>query len=94
MLERTLIQQVKEAIDVNFFKSEININTGLVKRTVHEIVKSLFAQYGSVTLAEVEQDQTMANLMVYCTSLPIDTIFNTVQQFAHFCEATKIKETI
>ena len=78
LLEQALIQQVKETINANLFESETDINTKLVSRKTHKIVTSIFAHYSCVTLAKVKQEQTKVNMMVYDTSLPVNTIFNTI----------------
>ena len=84
---------MKEAIKEDYFESEIDLDTGLVKGTAHEVILSLFAQYGHVTPQEAERMRVEINSMTYNVSLPIDTIFNAVQSFGHYCSAAGVEES-
>ena len=42
LLEQTLIEQLKEAINKDYFESKIDLDTGLVNGTVHEVICLFF----------------------------------------------------
>ena len=48
-LDHTLLQQIQEVINPNYFKSEIDVNTRLFNRTCMAVLKLLFNHYNHVT---------------------------------------------
>ena len=49
LLERTLIQQIKEAVKPDYLEGQVNEETGLVKGTIPEVMSFLFETYGNIS---------------------------------------------
>ena len=92
-LERTLLQQIQEAIDLDYFKSEIDVNTGLFNGSCMAVLKLLFNQYGHVPSKQLEELRTETNTMVYDISVLINSVFNKVTRFGQMSTAAGTPKT-
>ena len=75
MLERTLIQQIKEAVKPDYLEGQVNEETGLVKGTIPEVMSFLFETYGNISPTVLNETREEILSMTYDNSKPIDLLF-------------------
>lgn len=85
-VDKALLQQLIEAIEPQFLFALRNRQTNSITLPLHEVLEYLTDTYGRVTpqmLAEKSQDISQ---MSYTVNLPIDIVFNAVEDLADFAE--------
>ena len=78
-IERTLKQQVVNAIDNLYLRAIINTTTQAIQLHLHEIFDYLYRTYGNVTPQKLHARDTEVKNMVYNLQNPIDNIFNEIE---------------
>ena len=78
-IERTLKQQIVNAIDKVYLRAIINITTQSIQLHVHEIFEYLYRTYGNVTPQKLYAKESEVKSMVYNLQDPIDNIFNEIE---------------
>jgi hypothetical protein len=93
LLERTLIQQIKDAVHPDFLEALTDDDTGLITGTIVEIMAYLFDTFGYVnpTALNDKRDEILA--LTIDANKPIDTLFNTINKYAGVAEAAGSDET-
>ena len=93
LLERTLIQQIKEAIENDYMEGYVDEDTGLVRGTVPEIMTYLFATYGHISPTTLNEKREEILNMAYDPSKPIDILFNRISKYATVADVAGSPET-
>ena len=93
LLERTLIQQIKEAIEADYLEGKLNIDTGLIEGNISEIMAYLFDTYGHISPTLLHDKREELLNTSYNTAKPIDILFNDVSKYASVAEAAGNPET-
>jgi hypothetical protein len=92
-LERTLIQQIKEAIENDYMEGYVDEDTGLVRGTVPEIMTYLFGTYGHISPTTLNEKCEEILTMAYDPSKPIDILFNRISKYATVADVAGSPET-
>ena len=93
LLERTLIQQIKEAIENDYMEGYVDEDTGLVRGTVPEIMKYLFETYGHISPTTLNEKREEILNMTYDPNKPIDLLFNKISKYATVADVAGSPET-
>jgi hypothetical protein len=93
LLERTLIQQIKDAIHPDYLEAITDDDTGLITGTIVAIMQYLFETFGYVnpTALNDKRDEILA--LIVDNDKPIDTVFNAINKYAGVAEAAGSEET-
>ena len=93
LLERTLVQQIKEAIENYFMEGFIDEDTGLVRGTIPEIMKHLFDTYGHISATTLNEKRQEISNQSYDPGKPIDILFNKISKYATVADVAGSPET-
>ena len=78
MVEKTLITQMRNAIDPKYFEEQLHATTRLPIGDIDTILSNLFTTYGTVTQTHLEQEFVALVAMDYQMSEPIETIYRAI----------------
>jgi hypothetical protein len=93
LLERTLIQQIKDAIHPDYLEAITNDDTGLITGTIVSIMVYLFENFGYVNPTALNEKRDEILALTIDTDKPIDTIFNAINKYTGVAEAAGSDET-
>ena len=85
-VEKALIQQIVQAIAAPYLSSIRDRTSNSLRGTVHEILEHLQEVYGRVSPQMLEDRDNELRGMVYNTQLPIDVVFNAVEDYVDFAD--------
>jgi uncharacterized phage-associated protein len=85
-VEKALIQQIVQAIAAPYLSSIRDRTSNSLRGTVHEILEHLQEVYGRVSPQMLEDRDNELRSMVYNTQLPIDIVFNAVEDYVDFAD--------
>jgi hypothetical protein len=80
-VEKALIQQIVQAIAAPYLSSIRDRTSNSLRGTVYQILEHLQDVYGRVSMQMLEDRDNELHNMVYNTQLPIDIVFNTVEDY-------------
>ena len=83
-IERTLFQQIVQAIDTAYLASARNRTTGQFNGTVYETLSHLIAVHGKISPSQLNDLETTTKNMVYDPQSPVDVVFNQVEDLVEF----------
>ena len=75
LIERTLIQQIVDAVEPKYLQEIRHEQTGAMEPFVHRILAHLTKTYGSITAQQLADQRNIVETMVYDPNQPIDVIF-------------------
>jgi hypothetical protein len=97
-VEKALIQQIVQAVQAPYLASLRDRTSNSLRGTVYEILAHLQGVYGRVSPQMLEDRDNELRNMVYNTQLPIDTVFNAVEDYVDFAflgdQALSVSQTI
>ncbi len=93
LIERTIIQQINTAVDVDCLADLIDNETGLLEGTVPEILQALFDTYGDITPQSLAAAKAKVESTTYNHARPIVNIFTAINEYANMAEAANAAET-
>ena len=85
-VEKALIQQIVQAIAAPYLSSIRNRTSNSLWGTVHQILEHLQDVYGRVSPQMLEDRDNELRSMVYNTQLPINIVFNAVEDYVNFAD--------
>jgi hypothetical protein len=85
-VEQALKQQIIKAVDDTYLTAIRNRQTNSLTGTVHQIITHLIDTYGRITPTMIDEYEQHLKAMTYDTALPIDTIFNAVEDLMEYAE--------
>jgi hypothetical protein len=85
-IEKALVQQIVQAIAAPYLSSIRDRTSNSLRGTVYQILEHLQGVYGCVSSQMLEDRDNELRSMVYNTQLPIDIIFNTVEDYVDFAD--------
>jgi hypothetical protein len=88
-VEKALIQQIVQAIAAPYLSSIHDRTSNPLRGTVHKILEHLQDVYGRVSPQMLEDCNNELRSMVYNTQLPIDIVFNAVEDYFDFTDLAK-----
>ena len=83
-VEKALLQQIVQAVEAPYLSSIRDRASNSLRGTVYEILSHLQEIYGRVSPQMLEDRDNELRTMVYNTQLPIDTVFNAVEDYVDF----------
>ena len=86
LIQRSLLQQVTEAIDGNYITCLRNWVTGKVPTDIRKLILSLFMIYGKFSTKKIRENFDDVATMQYDITDPIDIIFNEVDNLREIAE--------
>jgi uncharacterized membrane protein YgcG len=92
-VERTIIQQIAQAIDAEHLADMIDYETGAINGTIPEIIAELFEIFGQVSAAELAEAKKDVQSTTYDPRKPMSTIFTLIHDYAAMAEFCKTPET-
>ena len=93
LIECTIIQQIKTAVDPDCLANLIDDNTGLLEGPVPTIMKQLFETYGAITPQTLTATKATLETTTYNHTKLIVNIFTAVNNYANMAEAADAAET-
>jgi hypothetical protein len=97
-VEKALIQQIVQAVEAPYLASIRDRTSNSLRGTVYDILAHLQGVYGRVSPQMLEDRDNELRSMVYNTQLPIDTVFNAVDDYVDFAflgdQALSVSQTI
>jgi hypothetical protein len=84
--EKALIAQIVESIDPIFLRALLNRVTGQYSTDVRAILLHLFTTHGKITPHQVKAKEMVTLNMHYDISLPVDTVFNAIDDLVDLAE--------
>jgi hypothetical protein len=78
-----LIAQVVDAIDPIYLRALLNRATGQYSTSIRQMIKHLFDTHGKITPQQVTSKQLSIYNMVFTIALPVDVVFNAVDDLEH-----------
>ena len=93
LIERTLIQQIKEAIEPEYIEGLVNEETGLVVGTIPEIMAYLFETYGNISPTVLNEKREEMLSYTYDNTKPIDLLFTAINKYAGIADSAGSPET-
>ena len=84
--EKALIAQIVESIDQIYLRALLNRTTGQYSSDIRAVLLHLFATHGKITPQQVKAKEMSTFNMHYDISLPVDTVFNTIDDLADLAE--------
>ena len=85
--ERALIAQVVDSVDAIYLRPLLNRVTGQYSTALRPVFVHLFDTHGKVTPQQVKaKEQAVCTMACDLLSIPIDTVFTTVDDLAHISE--------
>jgi hypothetical protein len=84
--ERALIAQVVDSVDTIYLRPLLNRVTGQYSTALRPVFVYLFDTHGKVTPQQVKSKEQAVCSMTYDLSIPIDTVFTTVNDLADLSE--------
>jgi type II secretory pathway component PulJ len=85
-VEKALIQQIVQAVEAPFLSSLRDRSSNSLRGTVYEILSHLQEMYGRVSPQMLEDRDNELRNLVYNIQLPIETVFNAVEDYVDFAE--------
>jgi hypothetical protein len=82
LLERIIVQQIKEAIHPNVLEAITHDDTGLITGTIVAIMTYLFENFGYVNYTTLNDKRDDILTLTVDNDKPIDTIFNAINKYA------------
>jgi hypothetical protein len=93
LLERTIIQQIKDAVQPDFLEAITDDDTGLIIGTIVTIMTYLFENFGYVNPTALNDKRDEILTLTIDNDKPIDTVFNAINKYAGVAEAAGSDET-
>jgi len=93
LIECTIIQQIKTAVDPDCLADLIDDDTGLLEGPVATIMKQLFETYGAITPQTLTAAKATLETNTYNHTKPIVNIFTAINDYANMAEAADAAET-
>ena len=93
LLERTIIQQIIEAVENKYLAALRNPVTGKITPLVPAILEFLYNNYGRITPQQLDDKTTIVKSMVYDPAQPIDLIFKSIDALVEYALAAEAKLT-
>ena len=93
LMQRALISQVCEAVDPQYTAALRNRITGQISANCREILLYLFRIYGKVTPSQLVSEEDAVKKLTYDTSIPIDGIFNSIEDLQELAELSGVPYT-
>ena len=84
--EKALIAQIVESIDPIYLRALLNRVTGQYSTDVRAILLHLFTTHGKITPHQVKAKEMVTLNMHYDISLPVDTVFNAIDDLVDLAE--------
>jgi hypothetical protein len=84
--EKALIAQIVESIDPIYLRALLNRITGQYSTDVRAVLLHLFATHGKITPHQVKAKEMSTLNMHYDISLPVDTVFNAIDDLVDLAE--------
>jgi uncharacterized membrane protein YgcG len=84
--EKALIAQIVAAIDPIYLRALLNRATGQYSHDIRSVLLHLFSTYGKITPQQVKAKELAVYNMHYDISLPVDTVFNAIDDLADLAE--------
>lgn len=92
-VEKAPKQQLIQAVEPTYLAVIRNRATNTLQGTVYGILEHLQSSYGSVTPQMLEDKEIHLRAMTYNPSMPIDTVFNAVEDLAKFADLDRLPMT-
>ena len=84
--EKALIAQIVESIDQMYLRALLNRTTGQYSSDIRAVLMHLFATHGKITPQQVKAKEMSTFNMHYDISLPVDTVFNAIDDLTDLAE--------
>jgi hypothetical protein len=84
--EKALIAQVVDALDPIYLRALLNRATGQYSTSIRQMIKHLFDTHGKITPQQVTSKQLNIYNMVFTIALPVDVVFNAVDDLVDLAE--------
>ena len=85
-VERTLRNQIVEAIDEEYLQPLQNSTTDMINSSIPDIFTFLKDTYGNLSPAQLRERERVIDDLVYDPAHSVDTVFNKIQFFQDLCE--------
>ena len=92
-IERTLLNQIGEALNDTVLAAKINDDTGVVEGTVIETIQYLFQEFGDITDQQLADTKNKLMKHKYVHDDPISNIFHEIHKYSLMAEAHGTPET-
>jgi hypothetical protein len=84
--EKALIAQVVDSIDPIYLRALLNRATGQYASGIRDVLLHLFSTHGKITPQQVKAKEIGIYNMVYSIVLPVDTVFNAVDDLVDLAD--------
>lgn len=92
-IDKVLLQLSIEAIESQYLQAIRNRQTGQYATTIRELIQYLFTTFGRITPTELDQHADKVKKMNYNLSMPIDSIFNDIEELSEYADAAETPYT-
>ena len=80
--EKALIAQIVDSIDSIYLRALLNRVTGQYSNSISAVLAHLFTTHGKITPQQVKATEMAVYSMHYSILLPVDTVFNSIDDLA------------
>jgi hypothetical protein len=80
--EKALIAQIVDSIDSIYLRALLNRVTGQYSNSIRAVLAHLFTTHGKITPQQVKATEMAVYSMNYSIILPVDTVFNSIDDLA------------
>jgi len=84
--EKALVAQVVESIDSTYLRALLDRTTGQYAANLRDVLSHLYDTYGTITPHQIHAKETAIRNMHFDLSMPIDSVFNAVEDLADLAE--------
>lgn len=94
LLQRVLVQQIREAIEDEYLAPFVDEATGLITSDINEFMTSLVSTYGDISPIMLNQKREEITTMVYEDhNKPVDIIFTAIEKYSDLADLSGAKES-
>ena len=93
IIKRTIVQQINTALDNDFLSDLIDNSTGLLVRTIPEIMAELYNMYDTVTPQSLTAAKSKLQTTNYKHSRPISNLFTAINDYVNMAEYIGVTKT-
>ena len=93
LIEKTILNQIQEALDDSVLMPLLHDDTGTIKSSIPEVFKYLFDTYGNITDQMIHEERATLLQHQYIHEQPVANIFSKIHKYATLAEAHGTPET-
>jgi len=93
LIEKTILNQIQEALDESVLMPLLHDDTGIIKSTIPDVFQYLFDTYGNITDQMIHDERATLLQHQYVHDEPVANIFSKIHKYTTLAEAHGTPET-